>query len=333
MTDLGEIQSFLGLEIEGNRSCRTLFISQTQYIHRILHHHGMRDGNPVNSLGDPHIRLKKSSPTFEATDRESRRYQSAVRLLMSPMLGTRPDIFYAISNVSQYSTNPNPIHWTAVKRIFRYLAGTWNRGLYFGIQEMGMGFTEADWGSGADMKSIGRFTFLLNGAAISWSSKKQSTVALSSTEAEYMTLTQPTKGSIWLQVLLLDLGARKHIPEIAHILIDNQGALALAKNAEFHARSKHIDIRYYFIRDHLETGKIILSYCLTNENTADIFTKALPGPAFTKHNLGLGLIDRSILILQAEDTPPGNPAIGAPVRGGVVDSRSSPDSNTHNSAA
>jgi len=144
-------------------------------------------------------------------------------------------------------------------------------------------------------------------------------------------LTQATKESIWLQALLYDLGARKHIPEISHILIDNQGALALAKNAEFHARSKHIDIQYHFIREHLETGKIILSYCPTNENTADIFTKALPGPAFTKHNLGLGLIDRSILILEAEDTPAGNPEMGAPVRGGVVNPRRSPDSNTDNS--
>jgi len=148
-----------------------------------------------------------------------------------------------------------------------------------------------------------------------------------------MALTQATKESIWLQALLYDLGARKHISEISHILIDNQGAIALAKNAEFNARSKHIDIQYHFIREHLETGKTILSYCLTKANTADIFTKALPGPPFTKHNLGLGLIDRSVLVLQAEDMPPGNPGNGAPVRGGIGNPRHFPDSNTHNSAA
>jgi len=113
-----------------------------------------------------------------------------------------------------------------------------------------------------------------------------------------MALTQAMKESIWLQALLYDLGARKHIPEISHILMENQGALALAKNAEFHARSKHIDIQYHIIREYLETGKIILSYCPTNENTGGVFTRALPGPVFTQHNLGSGLIDRSILILR-----------------------------------
>jgi len=122
MTDLGEIHSFLGLEIERNRSCRTLFLSERQYILRILHDHGMRHCNPVNSPADPDIRLEKSSPTFEATDTQRSRYRSAVGLVMYAMLGTRPDISYAISKVSQYRTNTNPIHWTAGKRIFRYLA-------------------------------------------------------------------------------------------------------------------------------------------------------------------------------------------------------------------
>jgi len=145
----------------------------------MLHDHGMRDCNPVNSPADPHIRLEKSSPTFEVTDTARCRYQSAVGALMYAMLGTRPDISYAVSKVSQYSMNPNPIDWTAVTSIFRYLVGTLNRGLYFGNQEKGMGFTDPEWGSGDNRKSIGGFTFLLNGAAISWNSKKHSTIPLS----------------------------------------------------------------------------------------------------------------------------------------------------------
>ena len=298
MTDLGELKTFLGLEINRNRPQRILHLSQTKYIRKILEHNGMAGCNPTTTPADPHIRLQKSEHNFEASQSEKKQYQSAVGSLMYAMLGTRPDIAYAVSKVSQYSTNPNPTHWTAVKRIFRYLAGTPNRGLYYVGQGLGSGYTDADWGGGDDRKSIGGYTFLLNGSAISWNSKKQSTVALSSTEAEYMALTQAVKESIWLQGLLLDLGAQKHVDEIRNINVDNQGALALARNAEFHARTKHIDIQYHFVRQHTESGKIHLTYCPTTEMTADIFTKPLPQPAFTKHNLGLGLLDHTVMILQ-----------------------------------
>ena len=146
MTDLGEIHTFLGLQIERNRSCCTLFLSPRQYIHRILHDHGMRHCNPVNSPADPHIRLEKSSPIFPVTDTQRRRYRSAVGSLMYARLSTRPDISYAISKDSQYRTNTYPIHWTAVKTIFRYLAGPLNRELYFGIQENSMRFTRRELG-------------------------------------------------------------------------------------------------------------------------------------------------------------------------------------------
>ena len=166
------------------------------------------------------------------------------------------------------------------------------------MRGLGAGFTDADWGSGDDRKSIGGYTFLLNGSAISWNSKKQSTVALSLTEAEYIALTQAAKESIWLQALLLDLGAQRHLEEIRNIYVNNQGAITLARNPELHARTKHIDIQYHFVRQHTENETILLTYCPSSEMTADIFTKALPQPAFIKHNLGLGLIDRSVMILQ-----------------------------------
>ena len=297
-TDLGELRTFLGLEIERNRIRRTLHLCQSKYIRKILVSQQMHTCNPSNTPADPHVRLERSSSDYEASQAEKRKYQSAVGCLMYAMLGTRPDISYAVSRVSQYSTNPNSTHWTAVKRIFRYLAGTQHRGLYYGTQGVGRGYTDADWGGGVDRKSIGGYAFTLNGAAITWNSKKQATVALSSTEAEYMALTQAVKESIWLQALLLDLGARSHLDELRNIYVDNQGAIALAKNAEYHARTKHIDIQYHFIRQHIESGKVILTYSGTSEMTADIFTKALPQPAFTRHNLGLGLIDRSVQLLE-----------------------------------
>jgi len=249
MTDLGPVQTFLGLEIQRNRSERTLHVWQSKYIQRILHIHKMDLCNPAVTPADPHVRLEKCGTGFEATPYERRRYQSAVGSLMYAMLGSRPDIAYAVSKVSQYNINPDSTHWTAVKRIFQYLAGMPNRGLCYGIQGQGSGYTDADWGSGDDRKSIGGHAFVLNGPAIGWNSKKQSTVALSSTEAEYMALTLAVKESIWLQGILGDLGARRHLDEMRHIKVDNQEAIALARNAEFHARTKHIDIQleYHFL--------------------------------------------------------------------------------------
>ena len=161
-----------------------------------------------------------------------------------------------------------------------------------------MGYTDADWGSGEDRKSIRGYTFLLNRAAVSWNSKKQSTMALSSTEAEYIALTQAAKESIWLQGLLQDLGARRHREEMQNIMVDNQEAMALARKAEFHTQTKHIGIRYHFVQEHIEKKSITLTYCPTTDMTADIFTKALPHLTFTKHNIGLDLIDYSAFLLQ-----------------------------------
>ena len=229
ITDLGPLRIFLGLEIARNRTNRTLHLSQSQYVHKILCTHGLANCNPSQTPAVPHVRLRKPSPEFEATAEAIKQYQSAVGALMYAMLGSRPEIAYAVSKVSQYCTNPDATHWTAAKRFFRYLAGTPNRGLCYGYQGTGAGYTDADWASSDDRKSIGGYTFLLNGAAICWQSKKQPTVALSSTEAEYMALTQAVKESIWLQAILDDLGARKHLEEIRTINIDNQGAIALAK--------------------------------------------------------------------------------------------------------
>ena len=130
---------------------------------------------------------------------------------------------------------------------------------------------------------------MLNSGAVSWAYKKLVSVALSITEVEYMVLTQGVKESLWLGELPLDLGATQHQEEIRQIQCDNQGAIALTRNPEYHARKKHIDIQYHFIRQHVESGTIQLTYCPTHEMTADIFTKPLPRLQFEKHFSGLGL--------------------------------------------
>src|SRR5438045_4617060 len=135
------------------------------------------------------------------------------------------------------------------------------------------GYSDANWGGGEDRKSMGGYVFTLCGGAVSWAAKKQPTVALSSTESEYMALTQAAKESIWIQRFLGELGCTAKSANL--IYGDNQGSIALAKNPEYHARTKHIDIQYHFIRKCVQNNKIALTYCPTADMVADGMTKAL----------------------------------------------------------
>jgi len=295
MTDLGKLKVFLGLEIRRDRSQLLLSISQQRYIDRILERHGMQDSRPSLTPLDPNTRLR-SDPIGESSLHDTQHislevYQSAVGSLMYAMLGTRPDIAYSVGLVSQFSHTPEPAHWIAVKRIFRYLVATRHYVLQYGLNNNTGGYSDADWGAGHDRKSIGGFVFLMDGGAISWASKKQSSIALSTTEAEYMAMTQATKEIMWLRILLDEIGAFKHIGSISQLHADNQGAIALARNPEYHARTKHIDIQYHFIRHQVTAEKIHLRYCTSSNMVADIMTKALPRVAHQKHMLAMGIIE------------------------------------------
>ena len=202
-------------------------------------------------------------------------YQSAVGSLMYAMLGTRPDISYSVGVISQYSSNPGEQHWRAVKRIFRYLKGTMNYSLeYRRSDQVTHGYSDADWAGNLDnRRSTTGYAFIMNNAAISWASKRQPTVALSTTEAEYMALAQATKEAIWIQRFLDEVGVK--LPTRMTIYSDNQSAISLAKNSTFHARTKHIDIRHHFLREKIENGEIEICFCGTESMTADVLTKGL----------------------------------------------------------
>ena len=292
MTELGELKGFIGVEVVRDRARHSLKISQEAYIGRVLKDHGMDQCATVSTPVDPAVRLRKPGEGFLATPSEKQRYQSAVGSLMYAMLGTRPDIAYAVGLVSSYSTNPSNEHWTAVKRIFRYLAGTKALGIVYGTSGICGGLTDSDWGGSNDRRSTSGYVFLLNGGAISWASRKQSVVALSSMEAEYMGITQAVKEVLWLRTLFRELGALQHGKEISTIYSDSQGAIALAQNPGFHARSKHIDIQFHFVREHVntETGSINLLYHPTNDMTADVLTKGLARGRHQKHRAAMGLV-------------------------------------------
>lgn len=208
---------------------------------------------------------------------------------MYAMLGTRPDLAFSVSVVSRYGSNPNPSHWQAVKRIFRYIRGTLSlqltyRGKFSNLQ----GYTDADWAGDLDTRrSTSGYIFNVGSGAISWSSKRQPTVALSSCEAEYMGQTQATKEAVWLKLLLHELNAPSSknpssqnpntttSPGLYSVIIhcDNQGAIALAKNPQAHARSKYIDIQWHYQREKIEDGSVELRYIPTNQQIADGLTE------------------------------------------------------------
>jgi len=185
------------------------------------------------------------------------------------MVCTRPDISFArrSSSVNSWQAQ-NKVHWEAVQKILRYVKGTADLELVLGAGDSGLqlrGYTDADWGANdINRRSISGYIFKYGAGAISWSSKKQTSVALSSTEAEYMALTQAAKEAIWLKRLLKELG--QDVDGGVLLNVDNQSCIALARNPEFHARTKHIDIQHHFIREKVEDKAIQLIFCPTKQN-------------------------------------------------------------------
>jgi hypothetical protein len=219
-------------------------------------------------------------------------YANAVGSLMYAMICTRPDIAHAVGVLSRYMSNPGKEHWTAIKRVFRYLRGTSKLSLCFEGAEVGkaldiIGHVDADWGADTERRrSTSGYVFTLFGGAVSWMSKRQSVVALSSTEAEYMALTHVGKEAIWLRRLCMELGFELGSMEVR---CDNQGAIHLAKNPAFHSRTKHIDIQYHFIREKVEKKLIQLTKVDTMKNSSDFLTKAVPSTKFEWCSAAIGL--------------------------------------------
>jgi len=239
-----------------------------------------------------HTKLQKAELDYKATKEDVKWYQRAVGSLMYAMLGTRPDIAYAVSVVSRFAANPDQSHKAAVTRILRYLRKTVNYVLVFkGTLSDLAGYTDADWaGDLSTRRSTSGFIFSVGSAVISWSLKLQPSVALSTCEAEYIGQTNATKEAIWLKRLLDEVRPELGLQAQATVIYcDNQGAIALAKNPQFHARTKHIDIQHHFVREKVNEGLVQLKYIDTNEQVADGLTKALDKARFERFRRDIGL--------------------------------------------
>jgi hypothetical protein len=203
------------------------------------------------------------------------------------MICTRPDLAQALSIVSKYMSNPGKPHWQAVKWILRYLKGTKQLGIMFeSKQEVACvaGYVDSDYAGDLDRRrSTTGYVFTCGGGPVSWKATLQVATTLSTTEAEYMALTEASKEAIWLNGLASGLGIQQ---ESVVVKCDSQSAIHLAKNQVFHARTKHIDVRYHRIRDWIESGEIIVEKVHTNDNAADCLTKPVTAEKF-KHCLDL----------------------------------------------
>ncbi|KAE8721174.1 hypothetical protein F3Y22_tig00016637pilonHSYRG00095 [Hibiscus syriacus] len=268
MTDLGLMKFFLGLEV---RQVETgIFVSQETYAKEILKKYNMENCNPVSTPMEPGAKLSK----FDGGERvDASRYRSLVGSFRY-LTCTRPDLSLSVGIVSRFMDEPVYSHWKALKRILRYIQGTVSLGLFYSKAEdyKLVGYSDSDWcGDIDDRKSTSGYVFFMGDTAFTWLSKKQPIVTLSTCEAEYV-------AASWC---------------VCHAIchIDNKSAIELAKNPVNHERSKHIDVRFHFIRDHVKEGSVELVHVASQDQVADIFTKPLPKVLLDKCKKMIGMMD------------------------------------------
>ena len=272
--DLGKLSYFLRMSIVQNQEEKKIWMGQPTYTEKLISRMGMSNCKPVSTPADPSNHLMKATEDEEAVDQPL--YQSLIGSLMYLATCTRPDIAYSVGVLARFSSKPNQSHWTAAKRVLRYLKGTSNLGIVFrgDNSDVPLAFSDADWaGDIGDRKSTSGYMFCIAGGPVSWRSKKQSTVALSTAEAEYVALSSAAQECVWMRRLNSELGNSRGEPTT--VMEDNQSCIVMAKNPQHHGRSKHIDIKYHFVRELVENETIKLKYCPTKEKIADILTKGL----------------------------------------------------------
>ena len=285
MSNLGKLSYYLGIEVEQGKGYVEL--KQSGYAKKLLERAGMAECNSTKYPMDPKEIMTKDEGGKSVDATQFKSLVGGLRYLVH----TRPDIAYAVGMVSRYMERPTTMHMNAVKRILRYIKGTLQFGLTY-TQKSGnnvlTGFSDSDLaGNVDDRKSTGGVVFYLNESLVTWVSQKQRCVALSSCEAEFMAATAAACQGIWLRNLLNQVTEESIGPVV--ILVDNKSAIDLAKNPVFHGRSKHIDIRYHFIRECVERGEIVIKHVSTEFQRADILTKALTTVKFERMRQLLGV--------------------------------------------
>lgn len=281
MYDLGEIKDILNIQIDRVGETGEIKLTQKRYIKDLLQKFDMENCNASNTPLNPDIRLTKlgQTETIEEMKKMSTKpYRELVGSLIYLANATCPDIAFATSTLSRFCEKPHLIHWKMAKHVLRYLQGTIDYSIKYTNECNLVGYVDSDWaGDIEDRRSCSGYVVTLGNGPITWSSKKQKSVALSTMEAEYTALSEATKEVIYLRDLLKHMNFEYFLKDATTVYCDNQSsAIVLSKNNVNHSRSKHIDIRYHFSREAQERGDVKVTYLNTNEMVADMLTKPLP---------------------------------------------------------
>ena len=283
--DLGEAAFFLGMELARDRGTRTLKLSQRKLTKELLGRHSLAAGKP---RGVPMPQGTKLTKDGELLDTSKFRYSELIGSLLYLSVCTRPDISQAVGALARYMAAPTVEHWQAALGVVRYLAGTGGLGITFGGSEVTLeGYCDADYAGDTDTRrSTTGYVFMMYGGAVSWSSRLQATVAVSTVEAEYMSAAAAAKEALWFRKLGHDLGLDFGTVKI---YCDNQGSIVLLKHPIASQRSKHIDVIHHFVRERVARREIEYEYLNTNNMKADILTKPLTVTKFAKCKAEIGL--------------------------------------------
>ena len=282
----GTLDCFLGIEIERNREKKEIFLHQQNYIKKVIARFNMETATPVSIPMDPHVRLSKGMDGQEQVrDDQDFPFSEAIGSLMYLCVNTRPDIAFSVAKLSQFLSKPHVLHWKAVQKLLKYLKGTTNLGIRYSCQgenkDILTGFSDADYAGCIDSRcSTTGYVFFLNGGPITWQSRKQKSVSLSSCEAELQASCQATKELIWLRKLLNSLDVAQE--DGTALLVDNQSTIKLIMNPVLHQRSKHINIQYKFISQQQQLGNVSVKFVPSHDQMADILTKALSHDTFKR---------------------------------------------------
>ena len=288
MTDLGKMRFFLGIEVV--QRVDGIFINKKKYELEVLKRFKMDRSNPVYNPIVPRCKLSKDEDGMKV---DSTFYKQVVGSLIY-LTATQPDVMFVVSLISRYMANPTELHLQAAKRILRYLKGTTDYGVFYKNKKDKelTAYTDSDYAEDLeDMKSTSGYVFKMSLGAVSWSSKKQPMVTLSTTEAEFIAVASCACQVVWLKRILEKL---RHIQSKSTIVsCDNNSAIKLSKNSVMHGRSKHIDVRFHFLHELTKAGTIKMIHCGTQDQIADVMTKPLKLDAFFEATRVDGSVSRT----------------------------------------
>jgi Reverse transcriptase (RNA-dependent DNA polymerase) len=286
ISDGGDIEWLLGCRIRRWRNRRLLMIDQEQFTTRILTDFGMENCNSVKTPC-PTYRLTMDMCPKTIQEREAASklpYCAIVGKCMYLSTCTRPDISFAVRELAKFMSNYGARHYEAAKHLLRYLQGTRSRGIIYGNMPnpypLFIAFADSDWAMSEGRKSVSGYIIECANGPITWSSKQQSVVALSSCEAEYLSCSHGARQVLWLRSLFEELGFNQNTP--TPLYCDNQGTVTCTHDPQSHSRMKHIDIRAHFIRDCVNNRLIDVHHIPGTENPADLLTKPLLRPTHQK---------------------------------------------------